>query len=85
MTKAVAQRQRQRTETADSGCKQQLRTTRMTAALWIMAASVEGAARRMQRLRRKKRRRMQRRRWAEAAVVAAGSKPELCIETSAIY
>ena len=63
MTKAVAQRQRQRTETADSGCKQQLQTTRMAAALWIMVASVE-AARRMQRLRRKRRRRRQRRRQA---------------------
>ena len=50
------------------------------------AAYNEGqAARRMQWLRRKRRRRMQRRRRVEAAVAKAGSKPELCIETSAIY
>jgi len=58
MTTAVAcglqwrlqQRQPRRTETAESGLKQRLRTTRMAAVLWIMGASVE-AARRMQRLR----------------------------------
>ena len=45
--------------TADSGCERRLRTTRMAAALWIMAAAAE-AARRMQRRRRRQRWRRQR-------------------------